>query len=230
MPVHLFRQDGDMISRVELVQGRSLATATGVAVMLVGALVLTGWTTGYLPLTSVVPGWPAMVPASALALILCSASLLLLALPSDKTSVAAQRRCVMASGLCAAIAVLIGALRLVELATAAQWNVRFLGGAPQPSGIMTAATATNLMLLGTALLLTARTRLPLLAQALAVLVMLIAWLGLSGYVFGGQLLQAYTGMALHTALSFGLLGAGVLALGGHVGLVKLLANAGTVAD
>jgi PAS domain S-box-containing protein len=133
--------------------------------------------------------------------------------------------------VCAALVTLIG---LVGVATAVVgWNLRLdnlsiekLPRAPAVAlaGSMSLATALAFVLLGVALLLTRSTRSARLYQACAIIALLIGWVGFSRYVFGGEPLVPYAGMAIHTATMFLILGAGVLSLRTDVGLMALLTS------
>ncbi|HVI06232.1 MAG TPA: ATP-binding protein, partial [Sphingomicrobium sp.] len=63
-------------------------------------------------------------------------------------------------------------------------------------------------------------------QSLAIAGGLVAWLGFSHYVYGGQPLLPYTQMAIHTAVCFLLLSVGILCTRPEIGLVALLTNSG----
>jgi len=198
-------------------QRRLLVAGAGAVVGLAAVLVLLGWVFGVEVLRSIVPGWPSMVPASALCFLLTSLSLLLLA--TRRFSAALMQAC-------ATPAVLVAVARLLELAAAAQWNVSFLGIATGASGSMSPATALDFLLLDIALLLTIRSRAPCTAQALSLVALLVAWLGVSRYVYGGEPLLAWAAMGFHTALCFAVLSVGILACGERVGLVGLLTSRG----
>jgi PAS domain S-box-containing protein len=91
---------------------------------------------------------------------------------------------------------------------------------------MSPATALGFALLGGALTLTHRARWARAYQALALLAVAIAWLGLTRYLFGGVPLLPFTQTAIHTALTLLLLASGVLVLRRDTGLSVLLANTG----
>ena len=66
----------------------------------------------------------------------------------------------------------------------------------------------------------------MLHQALAVFVLLLGWIGLSRFVFGGEPLVPFVNMAAHGAILFLLLGAGALTLRPDAGIARLLASEG----
>jgi PAS domain S-box-containing protein len=199
--------------------------ATAGATGLVSAAVLAGWVLDWPVLTQVVPGWPAMVPATATGLLLAAASLLVLAGRASGDPARAGRALRFVQ-VCAAAAALMGMARLLELASGAAWQVAFLGMAGPASDTMPVATAGSLVLLGAALLLGARARLPRLAQALCLLTLLAAWLGLSRYIYGVAPPPTLSGMAFHTAVLVGTLSIGILSIGTPVGLIGLLGSGG----
>src|SRR6185295_6744124 len=63
-------------------------------------------------------------------------------------------------------------------------------------------------------------------QTLAVLVLLVGWLGLSRYIFGGEALLPFVNVAAHGSILFLLLGAGALTLRTDAGIARLLASDG----
>ena len=88
------------------------------------------------------------------------------------------------------------------------------------------ATAASFALLGLSLWFAQLPRTAVLHQVLAVMSLLLGWLGLSRYVFGGEPLFAFTNMAVHTAILFLLLSAGTLTLRRDAGVARLLASKG----
>jgi PAS domain S-box-containing protein len=215
------------------------ARSTGAIALLVSLLVLAGWTLGVPFLTSLAPGWPRMVALTASAFALTSSSLWLAALQTTDAARPTPRRLARAarqqiSLACALLVVLIGLIRLV--AHLRNWNVERLDSltllssptAPDRSAAasMSPATALAFVLLGAALLLAQCARLTRLYQALAILALLIGWLGFVRYVFGGEPLIPFTPMAIHTALLFLILSMGVLSLRRDAGLTALLLSEG----
>jgi signal transduction histidine kinase len=191
----------------------AFAVAEGVVVP---CLALAGWTFGVATLKNVLPGQPDMVPNTALAFILTSASAWLLR--SDGATARARR----VARLCACGAALVGLLTLAEYASARELGIDTLlfgeslrGAGSTFPGRPSPHTALCFLLLGAALLLisTSRRRAHAFAQLLALAAFLIALLALVGYSYEVTFLYGittYTGMALHTALTFVLLSAAVL--------------------
>jgi signal transduction histidine kinase len=157
-----------------------------------------------------------MVPNTALAFILASVSLWLL---RTEESAGRWRRCARA---CAGVVTLIGLLTLGEYLSGRDLKIDTLlfsdslhgAGASFP-GRPSPHTALGFLLVGIALLLlsarSGRKHGP--AQLLTLAAFLIALLALIGYFYEVAFLYgitAYTGMALHTALTFILLSLGIL--------------------
>jgi len=207
---------------------RLIPWAGSTAGILVALLVLTGWTLGSSALRSVIPGQPQMVPNTALTFILASASLGL-------ASSVRESRWMGVTGCVCAIAVgLMGLFTLVEYLTGA--NLRFdtlmfaeslrlnattFPGRPSPH------TAAGFLIIGVALSLirVQRPRAQSLAQMLALSVILIAVMALVGYLYQVAFLYSitsYTGMALHTALIFVMLGAGIIFIHPESGSMTLV--------
>jgi signal transduction histidine kinase len=210
-----------------------IAASTSV---LVGAVVLVGgWVLGVEALTVLVPGLPAMVPATAAGLILTGTSLGLLC----PTTPSPLRR--GAGRVCAALASLLGALVLADYVLRRGWlDGLFSWLAPTRTGSLNPSpqTALCLLLLGLALVLldveTRRGRRP--AQYLALPVALLSWTALIGYGTGASQLHtlpglpAGIGMALHTCVAFFLLSLGTLGARPTHGLMRTLTgtHAGSV--
>jgi len=190
-----------------------LARLAGAATLLVSAAVLLAWALDIEALQRIRPAWPAMAPATALAFALAALSLAL-----------AARAFAPVAQITAAAAAFIGLLRLIDLASPWGWPGAVLGfsAGTGRSATMAPATALNFVLIGCALICASRGRLLRVFQAAAVVVMMIGWLGLSRYLYGGAPLVPYTTMALHTALLFVVLSIGTLCLHPDVGVVALL--------
>jgi signal transduction histidine kinase len=190
-----------------------LATVLGIAV---SCLVLTGWALDIKTLKTVFPGQPQMVPNTALAFILSSVSLWLL---RAEPAPAESRR---AARACACVVALMSLLTLGEYLSGLDLKIdrllfrESLGGAGASyPGRPSPHTALCFLLAGSALIfLSARGgRAHRFAQPLAAVTLLVALLALVGYFYEVTFLYgitAYTGMALHTALTFVLLSLGIL--------------------
>src|ERR1700677_304394 len=198
-----------------------ISRIAGVLVLCTGLLVLLGWCFGSSALETILNGWPAMVPATALCFAMAGLSLWLTAHQSAR--VVSQ-----------SFAVIVAATALLRLACHiagwhAPWDylafrVPLAGGVP--AGSMSPATAFDFLLLASALLLAQRKRVFGLFQTLVFLGGVTAWLGFSRYFYGGQPLLPLAQMAAHTALALLILSAGVLCLRQDRGLVGLLFSDG----
>jgi len=186
-----------------------VASSSGI---FVSSLVLLGWTLNLPLLQSIVPGQPQMVPLTAISFILASVSL---------ATLKSKRRLAVVSVLCALAVILIAALIISEylgkldlgfdtllFSRRLEVSDRSFPGRPSPH------TAIDLLLIGSALLLSRRTgRAYRVAQGLALTAAMIASLALVGYIYDVAFLysiSAHTGMALHTALIFIALSLGIL--------------------
>jgi PAS domain S-box-containing protein len=175
------------------------------------------------------PEWPRMSTATAAVLCLLGAAAILRACagPLRQGALALAR----ASRLLAGGALLIGAFRLADHLLG--WQTRiddlWLDMAPvsgESPARMSHATALNAVVLGISLWLASHARTARHAQACALLALLIGWLGLSRYVYGGTPLVVYATMAPTTAAAFVALGTGALCLHRESGLVALLSSRG----
>ena len=196
-----------------------LARAASVAVVVIGCLVLAGWTLDVEWLKSVLPGYVSMKANTATGLVLSSMTLVLLSF--EKVA----KRTRFWTAAMAAVVLALGVLTLSEYLC--EWNLgidqglfRDTSNAVETShpGRMSAATAFCFVLIGSALLMSVsaipvRLRLPILA-ALGTAVVIVGGLALVGYV-SEALLQVrwwnYTGVAVHTATALVLLGGALLA-------------------
>gem|GEM_PF-1843096 len=191
---------------------------SGPAVMLVGILVLTGWMLDYGPLKSIYPGWVSMKPNTAVGLILSGLALVLLAAGKNSPRVR------LWAALPAVATGLLGALTLLQYFTGVEFGIDQLlfRDVVMPMhtshpGRMVPTTAFCFMLVAGAFLsasLPIRDKLRMsLLMALGVSVAAMGAFALLGYSL--ELLYGfhwwnYTGMAVHTALSFLTLGIGLV--------------------
>src|SRR5437763_649777 len=184
--------------------------------VVVPCLALAGWALDIKTLRNVLPGQPQMVPNTALAFILTSVSLWLLR--TEESAVRWRRH----ARACAGAVTLMGLLTLGEYLSGLDLKIDTLlfsdsirGAGVSFPGRPSPHTALSFLLVGSSLLLLpARAkRAHGFAQLLALAAFLIALLALVGYFYEVEFLYgitAYTGMALHTALTFILLGLGIL--------------------
>jgi PAS domain S-box-containing protein len=193
---------------------KTYSRLAGAIVVLVGGLVLLGWQLGLESLKRILPELVAMNPATAIAFILCGASLWLLV--ADQ----AGRNTGRIVKALAGTAVLIGLLKFCAIAAGSHVGVDQLFFStkldidPIYPNRMAPTTAFNFVLIGLALMLVdveTKGRLRP-AQWLALVVSLIALLAVIGYLYGvGKLtgFAAYIPMALNTATAFLMLSAGL---------------------
>ncbi len=187
---------------------------------MLGIFGIAGWLLSLTRLISIVPGYVSMKPNTAFALVLCGAGLVML---SPERGFKATRL------IAATIAIFVaglGFLTLCEYAFA--WDPgfdRWLFHDQLNSwdllraNRMSPATAFCFLLTGSAMFLYSRAfpwwlRMPIVA-ALAATVAGVAGLGLAGYAVAAMFYGRwwnYAGMAIHTALAFGLIATSLLAL------------------
>ena len=213
----------------------SVARAAGAAAILIGVLVLAGWTFDVAVLKSLIPGRTAMNPGgSALAFLLAGVSLWVQA-----SEVMTSRR--RAVGIaCAVVVLLIGLARVGGYL--AGWDVgpdqllfredleREALRLGQPNR-MAPNTAAAFVLVGLALaLLDVETRRGIRpAQLLALMGGLIALLVLIGYAYSATSLigvQQFIPMALNSAIGFAILSVGILHARPDRGLMAVVTSRG----
>jgi PAS domain S-box-containing protein len=213
-----------------LARFRSLALASGLVVVLIGAAGLAGWLFDIVALKSVLPGLSSMKANTALGLTLAGAALLFAA---DEDAAVWRRR---ASLVCAAVVTLIGLLTLGQYLFGVDFGidqalVRDLSSPPSlPPGRMGANTALCFALTGGALLLfdTRSRALAQLAQDMTILALLVALVALVGYAYSVAYLTriaSATQMATHTAVAFVALGVGLIVARPRRPFAAMLASA-----
>jgi PAS domain S-box-containing protein len=230
---------------------RKVSLLFGLFVAALGASVLVGWIFDITALKSVFPGLVTMKANTAMGMLLCGGALMLL----SRGKVSNPIR--LTSAVVAVVVIALGTLTLGEYLFGWEFGIDQLlfhdaanpTGTSQP-GRMSPATAFCFLLAGCSLWMASRPpalrfRLPILA-ALGVTVIVVGGLALIGYatdVLFSLRWWNYTGMAIHTAAGFLLLGCGLLAfvksegglrwsldtlitVGFVIGIVSLLAAAG----
>ena len=219
---------------------RRLARRRAVPPLAAGALVagltlavLAGWALGWRGLTAFVPGWPMMKFHNALAMLAAALALLLAGVERGRARGGARTGWRQAGLLLAAWPFLYGALTLAEHASG--WNSglndvvfqdaltahSFVPGRPAP------ATVLGLMLAGVALWTWRRPRALALFTGCAGLLLTLAWLALTGLLYGVQEKAGtlfFGTVALPTALGFFVLGGGLFALRPAEGLGRLFTS------
>jgi signal transduction histidine kinase len=202
------------------------ATACGLFAVLSGCSVLLGWAFDIVWLKSIVPGFVAMNPLTALCTMLAGGSLLLL-----RNDPGCRKHRLLAHTAAVPVA-LLGLLRLSAYIFHHDFDVdRLLFAASLGDNRMAPNTAVCLMLTGLALLLIdvvpRRGFWP--AQILAFTVATIALVSLVGYGYGTESLyhiSSFIPMALNTALIFLSLSIGILLSRPQRGLMAVLLHDG----
>ena len=207
---------------------RFIPWASSLLSIFVSCLVLVGWTFNLPTLRSVLPGQPQMVPNTALAFIMAGLAVWILWRGRETP------RSSVVFWVCALVVLLIGSITLGEYLTGANSgfdSLLFPGklqktgesfpGRPSPH------TALSFLLIGSALMLMRMkgARAYRCAQPFALGAALIASLALVGYIYQVAFLYSitsYTGMALHTALTFVVLSVGTLFLYPERGLISFI--------
>ncbi|TFD81003.1 putative bifunctional diguanylate cyclase/phosphodiesterase [Cryobacterium fucosi] len=200
---------------------RFASRAGAVFVGAMGLIVLIGWYTQALALTTVLPGLVAMKPTTAIALIMLSLSLVL-----------SERR---ATVLLGAVVVALGGATLVGYAIGSTlgidvWVPGINLGGQDPR--MAPAAAVALILLGLAVIASRLERTTVM-QVLALASLLLSLIALLGYAYGVSALytvSGFTSVALHTALSLTILAVSLLLQRPEVGLVGLLRDGGSAGE
>ena len=212
-----------------LAAGRTwLVRAAAAIVIMTGVAVLAGWIFDLPLLKSLAPGWATMKVNTAIGFI--SSGGVLVLLESSKPGLTLFR---LGRAL-AVLPLLIGLLSLAENLFAVDLGIDNLvipvqtpAGASRPAGLMSPAAAFSFALLAVALLNlrsrnAARARL---AQWLTVPPLLIATLGLFGYISGVSSLyqvRPYASLAAHTVLATLLLAAGILGADQRFGVTSIV--------
>lgn len=210
----------------------SFPTVAAEFAVLIGCLVLLGWTFDVAVLKSLVPGLVAMNPATALAFILAGASLWML----DRTK-ENPRAHLFGLGAGAIVAV-VGLVKLINILTG--WDLgidqllfhdslRAVGG--QVANRMAPNTATAFLFIGLALVcLYLEPRLDQrISQAFSLVAIIIASLAVIGYIYGVPALSglsSYIHMALNTALVFVMLSLGLLLARSDRGIMAVFTSTG----
>jgi signal transduction histidine kinase len=202
------------------------AGACGLFAMLAGGLALFGWTADIVWLKSVVPGFIAMNPLTAICFGLAGLSLWLLRQPPTYRSWG-----LLARGAALAIAV-VGGIRLGAYLYDVDFDIdRLMFAASLDDNRMAPNTAVCFLICGMSLLLldvlTRRGFWP--AQILAVVVATISLISLVGYGYGAESMYqiaSYVPMALNTAAVFHVLSIGILLSRPERGIVAVLLNDG----
>ena len=205
-----------------------IARGLGLVACAVGACALLGWTFGLPALTMVLPGLVTMKGNTAICIALGGLSLFYMA---------RRQRGSSQSGLAATFAVVMtffGALTLLEYLSGRSLGIdEWLFKDPAVSsapGRMAPITAINSVCVGLALVFLRSPRRIVVAQALAAVAVFTSVLAIVGYVYRvDPLYQSgrFTAVALHTSVSFFLLGGGIWCASSQAGFMRLVTSAGT---
>ncbi len=202
-----------MPNSVPYLRSLRIAGIGGALTAAAGLLVLIGWFTGNAFLLQVRSSWTPMVPATAVTFVLAGSSLLAItrAMASGRVGQDERaefwRRAAMVLGVLVA---LVGVRRVVYYLAGWPTSADMLGWVPPTGpGQMAFLTSAAFAIAGVALVLTARRHFNPIAQWLAAVVIVIGWLSVTRYLYGGDLSGVFFLMAMHTALLFGVLGLGI---------------------
>ncbi|HEY6123872.1 MAG TPA: PAS domain S-box protein [Steroidobacteraceae bacterium] len=190
--------------------------------LVLGAFVLAGWSFDMAALTNLVPGWPRISRLTAIGFFVAGVSLWLATLPMIRAAAAASL-----------LLTAIGLLVLLRYALSWDAYIDQLLLSPMPAlahgGMpprMAPATAVGFCCFGMSILCALRGPTALAHQTLAILVIMLGWMGISRHIFGGEALVPFVNVAAHGSIVFLLLGAGALTLRTDAGVAKLLASSG----
>ena len=195
--------------------------------MVIGFLVLVGWMFDIPTLRNVGPDQSNMKANAALAFILGGLSLWLLT-GKQRQSVAR-----LPVQVCATIVLLIAVSTLAEYLSTRDFGIDQIlvrdNTTPIETfpGRMSPATAINFLLMGCALLLLSSRRGAGLSEYPTTMALIIAGAAVIGHFYGVSSLfriGIYASMALHTALTFILLGLGILSAQPAYGIINILTN------
>jgi len=214
--------------------GRLATPATapaGLIVAAVGLWVLIGWVWDVPSARHIASGLPDMMPSTAALLVLMGAGVWGI---GRLQTAAAPVRQVTAIRVAASLVMVFATLRLAAHISGDDWHLDRLGfAAPEgPPGQMAPATALTFILLAAGLLCATGRTAGRSFHIATLLGGLIAWVGLSQYVFGGDALMPFSRMAIHTAVSLLILTVGLIGSRSDAGLMYLLrsrTSGGTIA-
>ncbi|CAN5597410.1 hypothetical protein BH23GEM1_BH23GEM1_07560 [soil metagenome] len=206
------------------------STAAAFIVTTVGTAALVGWALDVEFLKRVYPGLRAMNPTTAVGLVMCGFALALL----RESRLTSSRR--LSAQILGAGVLLIGLAKVLDLVTGTRFHVDrllFSGAVASPSelGVNDMATTSGIafVLFGLALVyFGGSTRLShRLSQVMSATGTVLALIPLVGYMYGADMargLGALLPMALHTSISFVVLGTGLLIAPGTQA-IKLISRA-----
>lgn len=209
---------------------RRVTAAAGATSILVGLLVLIGWSADIALLKSIAPGLVAMKANTALAFLLSGYSLWIAA---DRPAGGRSRACGLAAALVVAV---VSLLTLSQYALSVDLGIDQLlvrdvpASAANPfPGRMAHVTALDFLLVGSALLLLHSRHAPLLCQTLATMVLLVSALCSLSHLFGAATLQSVRGfstVAVHTSVTFLFLSVGLVFATSPAGMMGSIVSDG----
>ncbi len=199
--------------------------AISLEVIFLGLGILTGWMFNVSWLQGWLPGALKMAPLTALSFVLLGVAMVIY-LVCDRASEWSK-----VVDICIGLVVVLVVVRLAFYLLGwppVYWERLwfFQSAPPVAAPLMSAATASNFLLLSVALLLMKHRCAFVLFQSATLLALLTAWLGFSGHFYGGEHPAFYGRMAQVTAVEFLLLSVGILCLWPDRGLMALLTSDG----
>lgn len=210
---------------------------TGIAVILVGGIVLLDWLFHLPIVTGIVPGMPTMKANTAVCFILAGISLWLWHQAQQISSVTLKKRLKIGAQAIASLVIFTSLMTLIQYSFHINLGIDKLlmqqsvpPGSQSIPGHMAPNTAVAFLNVGFALLIL-NTRFPKhkLLQIFAGIAWFISYLGLIGYLY--QLFFLYAtglygemGMAIHTAFCFLLISSGILCACPNKGIMPLIAS------
>ena len=206
-----------------------VACSCGLVVCALGLCVLGGWLCDFRPLMTLLPSLVAMKPNTAVALCLAGLSLFLCTRPAN----AQDRRARAAATVLASLSAAIGALTLAEYAFDVKlgidellWRDYAVSSAP---GRMAPISAFNLVCLGISIILLRFPKQTNWAHALAGCAAFSSLLSVVGLLYGVPSMYQtgrFTAVALHSAIAFLLLSAGVCCASSQRGFMRVVTGPG----
>ncbi len=215
---------------------KKISKDSAIAVFVIGCIVIVGWCFNITLLKSILPGLVTMKANTAFGFMFAGASLWAFHHPQP------TRRSRLIAQTTAAVVLLIGTLTLIQYGFQLNLGIDQLifkeavtAVATASPGRMAPNTALSFSLIGIALLMVVLPRKNhIIAHTLSIIVFLIAYLGLLGYLYGNayfyQYGSSFTAMAVHTAIAFILLTTSLVFSAPKRGITALLTmnNAGGI--
>lgn len=190
---------------------RRIALVVALVVLTTSAVVIAGWLVDLPALTRFRSGWPPVAPAAAIAFVLAGLALACQSLHAPRPDVSGNSPVLRVVGdLCAGAVALIGLLWFADLTGVVRSHESLSRWASGNPPRMSAATAANFALLGTALIGAARAQWLSWAQRVALVSIALTWLGVSRFLVGIEATASPSSMAMPTGVLFLLLAIGIL--------------------